>query len=100
MTENQHLMVTFKSRPGHEADLKNVLLELVRESRTEPGCIRYDLEQSSANPELFFLVECWASENSLIGHQQTLHFLEGIKKIEALTAHTGVHFINWVEPTQ
>ncbi|MGY2956559.1 quinol monooxygenase YgiN [Pseudomonas sp. TE6349] len=100
MSEHQHLMVTFKSKPGHEADLKNVLLELVKASRAESDCIRYDLSQSAADSELFFLVECWASEKSLREHQQTPHFYEGIKKIEALAAHTDVHFIHWLEPGQ
>ncbi|WP_410478561.1 putative quinol monooxygenase [Pseudomonas sp. zfem004] len=67
-------------------------------SRAEPDCIRYDLAQSSANPELFFLVECWVSEKSLIDHQQTPHFLKGIKEIEALAAHTDVQSVYWVEP--
>lgn len=98
MSENQHLMVTFTSKPGQESDLRNVLLELVEASRAEPDCIRYDLAQSSANLELFFLVECWSSEKSLIAHQQTAHFLKGIKEIEALTAHTDVQSVYWVEP--
>lgn len=100
MSENQHLMVTFTSKPGHGADLKSVLLELVKASRAEPDCIRYDLAQSSANPEQFFLVERWASEKSLSDHQQTPHFIAGIKKIAALTTHTDVQLVNWVEPDE
>lgn len=98
MSEKQHLMVSFISKPGHESDLRRVLLDLVKASRGEQDCIRYDLSQSKAKPELFFLVECWASEKSLSEHQQTLHFIEGIRKIEALATHTGVQTVNWVEP--
>lgn len=39
-------------------------------------------------------------KKSLREHQQTPHFYEGIKKIEALAAHTDVHFIHWLEPGQ
>lgn len=98
MSENQHLMVSFISKPGLESDLRSVLLELVKASRAEPDCIRYDLSQSNAKPELFFLVECWASEKSLSEHQQTPHFIEGIRKIEALAAQTDVQSVNWIEP--
>lgn len=99
MSDNQHLMVTFRSQSGRESDLEKVLLELVTASRAEPDCIRYDLAQSTADAEVFFLVECWASEKSLIKHKQTPPFLEGIKKIEALTAHTDAQLVRWIEPS-
>lgn len=100
MSENQHLMVSFISKPGQESDLRSVLIDLVKASRAEPDCIRYDLSQSNAKPELFFLVECWASEKSLSEHQLTPHFIEGIRKIEALAAHTDVQSVSWVEPDE
>ncbi|KQQ62319.1 hypothetical protein ASF84_27890 [Pseudomonas sp. Leaf127] len=100
MSENQHLMVSFISKPGQESDLKSVLQELMKASRAEPDCIRYDLSQSNDKPGLFFLVECWASEKSLIEHQHTPHFIAGIKKIEALAAHTDVQPVKWVEPDE
>lgn len=100
MSNNQHLIVTISSKPGHESDLKSVLLELVKASRAETGCIRYDLAQSGSNSETFFLVECWESEQSLRDHEQTPHFIEGVKKIQALSSHADIQNVNRVEPDE
>lgn len=100
MSNHQHLIVTISSKPGHASDLKSVLLELVKASRVETGCIRYDLAQSGANSEIFFLVECWESEEALRAHEQTPHFIEGVRKIQSLSSHADIQNVNWIQPDE
>ena len=56
-----------------EADVQQVralLTEAMRKSRQEPGCERYDVYHSQADPRRFTLVEHWASQEALDAHRQ------------------------------
>lgn len=56
-----------------EADVQQVralLTEAMRKSRQEPGCERFDVYHSQADPRRFTLVEHWASQEALDDHRQ------------------------------
>jgi len=56
-----------------EADVQRVrtlLTEAMRKSRQEPGCERFDVYHSQADPCRFTLVEHWASQEALDAHRQ------------------------------
>jgi quinol monooxygenase YgiN/quercetin dioxygenase-like cupin family protein len=66
--------------PGKEADLKAHLLSLSAPTRAEPGCLQYDLYQSSANPHEFMRLEVWQSPAHLEAHKQTPHLRASFDK--------------------
>ncbi|MBW9091532.1 antibiotic biosynthesis monooxygenase [Rhizobium wenxiniae] len=41
----------FKAKPGRSKDLGEALLALVSPSRQEPGCLRYEIHQSTVTAE-------------------------------------------------
>ncbi|WP_284353503.1 putative quinol monooxygenase [Pseudomonas putida] len=92
MTLSNFAAAPFNSKPRLQPELKDAPLTLLKAGPVEPVCIRYQLAQSSGDPEIFFLVECWASEQALKVHQQTSNFLGDIKKNEELTVDASVHF--------
>lgn len=56
----------------NEADvpvIREHLARAMRSSRTEPGCLRFDVYHSSADPRRFVLVEHWASQEALDAHR-------------------------------
>src|SRR5260370_34666122 len=55
------LAVTWMAKPGHEGDIKDILMRLAEESRREPGCRQYIVHQSAGDPALFLLYEQYAS---------------------------------------
>jgi quinol monooxygenase YgiN len=57
-----------KAKPGKETEVRKELLSLVAPSRTDPGCINYDLHQSIDNPALFLFHENWTSKTHLDQH--------------------------------
>ncbi len=59
--------------PGMEAGLKQHLLSLSAPTRAEPGCLRYDLYQSTVNPHEFMRLEVWSSIDALEAHKRTPH---------------------------
>jgi quinol monooxygenase YgiN len=68
------LAVTWMAKPGHEGEIKNILLRLAEESRREPGCRQYVVHQSAGDPTHFLLYEQYASPAALKEHSESAHF--------------------------
>jgi quinol monooxygenase YgiN len=68
------LAVTWMARPGHEDDIKDILMRLAEETRREPGCRQYIVHQSAGDPTLFFLYEQYTSPKALKEHNDSRHF--------------------------
>jgi len=49
--------------------IRDHLAQAMRKSRTEPGCLRFDVYHSTAEPRRFTLVEHWATQESLDQHR-------------------------------
>jgi len=49
--------------------LRDLLAQAMRSSRTEPGCLRFDVYHSEAEPRRFVLVEHWESPEALERHR-------------------------------
>ena len=55
-----------------EADvprLRDLLVDAMRKSRGEPGCLRFDVYHSSVEPRRFTLVEHWADQAAIDAHR-------------------------------
>ena len=69
MADNKiSVVATFKAKPGLEEKVKQVLVGLVDPTRSEAGCINYDLHQSIEDKALFILYENWTSKEDLEKH--------------------------------
>ena len=55
--------------PADAPRVRDLLAQAMRKSRTEPGCLRFDVYHSSADPRRFVLVEHWASQEALDAHR-------------------------------
>ncbi len=51
-------------------------LENARESRKEPGNVRFDVLQAEEDPARFFLYEVYRGKEDFLSHQQTPHYLQ------------------------
>jgi quinol monooxygenase YgiN len=49
--------------------VRELLGAAMRKSRTEPGCLRFDVYHSTAEPRRFTLVEHWAGQEALEAHR-------------------------------
>lgn len=68
--DNTKLVVvaTIKAKAGRGAELRSAFLDLERHSRTETGCMKYDLHQSIEDPDTFLFYEIWTGEDALALH--------------------------------
>lgn len=78
------VVARIKSRTGKEEELKSELLALIGPTRSEPGCINYDLHQAVGDPTFFMFHETWKSKEHLEKHLGSTHFKTFTAKAEGL----------------
>jgi quinol monooxygenase YgiN len=49
--------------------IRQWLVQAMQQSRAEPGCLRFDVYHSTAEPRRFTLVEHWATQEALDQHR-------------------------------
>ena len=63
-----NVLLTAKD-PADVPKIGQRLAEAMRQSRAEPGCLRFDVYHSTAEPRRFTLVEHWESQAALDQHR-------------------------------
>lgn len=84
MTEDVHVVATFKARPGKVEALQELLQGLIEPTRAEPGCLEYVLWQERDDPSRFILIERWRSQKDLDEHLETPHLTHAKQRFEDL----------------
>jgi quinol monooxygenase YgiN len=80
------IVATMNAPEGKADELRAVLESQVEPSRSEPGCLQYQLLENLENPNQFTFIEEWRDEEALNAHTQTDHFKAGIGKLAGLLA--------------
>lgn len=62
------VIANLKVKAGLEDEARQALLAAVAPTRAEPGCLAYDLHQSTTDPTEFLFYENWESEDALKAH--------------------------------
>lgn len=55
-------------------ELRELLLQQARLSREEPGCVRFEVYESTSVPDTFILIERWESQQALDVHRTATGF--------------------------
>lgn len=66
--------VTSRVKPEHAEEYLKACEENARNTRLEPGCLRFDLLRCIDPPNQFFFYEVYRSEADFKAHQQTAHY--------------------------
>lgn len=73
MSQQITVIARARARQGCEERLRIELLRLLAPTRSEPGCINYDLHQSTTDPRDFLFHENWESSRHLDTHLNSDH---------------------------
>ena len=84
-SEQVSVIARAKARPGMEEELKQAIMEAVGPTRSEEGCINYDLHQSAEDPTEMVLYENWRSKADLDAHLELPHIQTLLEKLPDLT---------------
>lgn len=71
--------------------VKSELLKLIAPTRTEDGCIEYNLHQDNEDPAVFIFHEIWESLACLENHMSTDHFRNYVNTVGSLIEEKVVH---------
>ena len=63
-----NVLLTAKD-PADVPKIRGLLEQAMRLSRAEPGCLRFDVYHSTAEPRRFTLVEHWADQAAIDAHR-------------------------------
>ena len=80
MSNEVRVVVKVVARSETIAEITTIVLKLAAQSRKETGCVSYEVLQDASNPEIFVLIEEWASVAALDAHNKTAHFHEAVSK--------------------
>jgi quinol monooxygenase YgiN len=69
----------YRSKPGEDEKIREVLEAMAPLSRQEPGCLFYQAHRSPDDPRLFFLYEQYADEAGYQAHMASEHFEKYIR---------------------
>lgn len=83
--------VTFRLKPGHEAEFLKIMRENARASlANEPGCRRFDICLDPDDPTVVFLYELYDDAAAFDAHQGMPHFAATGEAAGPLTAEKTV----------
>lgn len=85
-TSKVTVIARVKSKVSMEERVKQELLKLLAPTRSERGCINYDLHQAVNDKSLFLFHENWESEDDLKKHLESPHVKNCHKQISELIA--------------
>ena len=66
--------VTLFIKPEHAESFKAAILDNARNTRMEPGNLRFDVLQGEDDPNRFLLYEAYKTKDDFTKHQQTDHY--------------------------
>lgn len=81
-----HVLARIHARPDSAPQVRAILVELRGHSRSEAGCVSYDLYQRADDPTFFQTVEQWRDTAVADLHMKTPHVAAAIRQIGALLA--------------
>ena len=80
------LVARLKVKEDKIEEVKKAALTIVADSRTEEGCLNYDLHQSIEDPTVFVWHETWADKTALDEHFAKPYFTEFFAVVDQTAA--------------
>lgn len=95
MKKKLTLVAFIFAKPECKDELANRLKSLIDLSRSEPGCINYDLHQSADDPTVFVMYENWYDRSDLDQHFKMPYMQEVMKALpDLLRAPLELHYLD------
>lgn len=86
------VIATIPAKAEAADQVREALTTLVEATRTEDGCVSYDLFESGSAPGTFVTVERWRDAASLEAHMSTPHVAAALAAAEGgLSGEIAIH---------
>lgn len=84
--ENIHAIAHLHALPDKTDELNALLTSLLKPTREETGCIRFELLQNQESPTEFAIVSRWHNERAVQHHIETSHSQRAMSRLADLLA--------------
>jgi quinol monooxygenase YgiN len=84
--ETLRVVARFTARSDTVDELRRLLTGLVQPTRSEPGCISYEMLESTEDPTKFSSLEEWRNEDALQLHFGTSYHQDAVGRFSKLLA--------------
>ncbi len=78
--------VTVVAKPEMTKSFIQATLDNARNTRQEPGNVRFDVLQAESAPNEFLLYEAYHTADDFVAHQQTEHYLKWREEVADMMA--------------
>jgi len=78
------VFASFHPVPGKADELRDLLSWMVENTRTEPGCERYDLYRQDGTAEVFHLFERYRDQGALQAHRSAGYYVDYRRRVADL----------------
>jgi quinol monooxygenase YgiN len=93
------IVAHIKAKPGMEQRMQQDLLRLLEPTRSEAGCITFDLLIDRNDPTVFMLYENWENQAALDAHFEQPYVKLVLQAYEVTLAEPiAVNFLSKIEP--
>lgn len=98
MDQKIYMFARFHAKPGQRAEIHERLLEMVRLTNEEPGCVFYHLHVDREVSEIFYFMECWEDQRALDFHMNEPYVQAILRDSQSLTVNgIEISFMNRIE---
>lgn len=73
---NIYITAVIRVKPIDKEEVLTTLLNMVKKTREEEACIRYDLHQELSDTNTFIFYEIWSNQQGLDNHNQQSYIKE------------------------
>jgi quinol monooxygenase YgiN len=88
------VVALIRVKPGSEDTALAALTPVAEQTHEERGCVKYALHRSTVDPQLFVLVELWASPADLDAHFLQPYMGELLSNLaDHVTEPPAIHFL-------
>lgn len=79
-----YVVTYFETAPTYTGQVRNLMRDLARASRREPGHIRMELLQRTGQPDQFVILEAWQDKDAHAAHTAAAHTKQFRDKLQPL----------------
>ena len=91
------IVAKITAKPDYGADIEQGLKALIPPTRSEEGCLQYDLHKSCEDPNVFMFVENWKDKASFDAHMKSKHLNDFLKNNEYALADLQIYQLEKIE---
>ncbi|ACQ93116.1 Antibiotic biosynthesis monooxygenase [Tolumonas auensis DSM 9187] len=85
-SETRHIVCTVHAQTAYREQVKQLLFELVQPARDEKSCLYYDLNQDIKNPDFFYIMDGWVSDEAIAAHMAHPNVPRVVEQLKPLLA--------------